>query len=150
MNSSILAVRAITSLYALQLIYSILWIVLGVYMAIMVIIGWIATSVSAWWWLLAVVPTFFILVGMVIWIIVYLLAKRLAPPMNKQRKAATKKFIGHIGRIAEHLGTPKFVIIFRVLKDVVMRPTSGQTFIGEISQEPGEIHRDFEALRRLF
>jgi len=150
MNSSILAARAITSLYALQLIYSILWIVLGIYIAIVVIIGWIATSVSAWWWLLAVVPTFFILVGLVIWIIVYLLAKRLAPPMNRPQKTAAKKFVRHIGRIAEHLETPKFVIIFRVLKDVVISPVSGKTFIGEIAQEPGEIHRDFEALRRLF
>ena len=150
MDSTILAIRAVTSVYALQLIYPLLWIGIGVYAIVMIIIGWIASMASAWWWLLAIVPTFAITVGIAVWIIVYLLAKRLAPRMNRKQTAATKKFVKHIGRIAEHLGTPKFVLIFRVVKDVIARPASGRTFIGEITQEPGEMRRDFDELRSLF
>lgn len=137
-------------MYALQFLRPVLWIGIGVYVLLLLLIGWIATSVSAWWWLLAIVPTFLMSVGIVVWLIVRTLAARLAPSMNKRQKTATKKFVGHIGTVAEHLGTPKFVIMFRVVKDILARPTSGKTFIGEIAQEPGEMRRDFEDLRSLF
>ena len=150
MNASVLAIRAITSQYALRLVQPLLWIGAGIYILLMVIIGWIASVSSDWWWLLAIIPTVVAALGAAAWVTVYLLAKRLAPEMNRKRTAATKKFIKHIDKVAEQAATPRFVIIGRVIKDVVVRPTSGKTFIGEIAQEPGEMRRDFDELRSLF
>lgn len=46
MNSSILAVRAVTSEYVKQLLWLALWVGLAVYGILLLLIGWIASSVS--------------------------------------------------------------------------------------------------------
>lgn len=150
MNATLLAIRAITSEYAKQLLIPILWIGLGIYALVIALVVWIATAVSPWWSLLGIVPTLLIIVGLLLWVIVWSLARQLSPPLSKRQRTATKKFVTHIGRVAEHVGTPKFVLVFRVIKDVVFPPQTSRTFIGEISQTPGEMKRDFEKLRDLF
>jgi hypothetical protein len=150
MNSTILAVRAITSEYATQLLLPLLWTGLAIYAVLMALIIWIAVEVSPWWLLLAFVPTIVIIAGVAVWIGAWILSKRLAPVMNKTQRKATRKFVGHIGKIAENLGTPRFILVFRIIKDVMTRPNSGQTFIGELSQTPGDMKREFEQLRSLF
>lgn len=150
MNKTLLAIRAITSEYARQILRPLLWIGVGIYAAIMAVIIWIAYEASPWWLLLAILPTILIIVGLLLWAIVWGLAGQLSPPLNKQQRKATKKFVAHIGRVAENIGTPKFVLMFRVIKDVVFPPQTSQTFIGEIAHTPGEMRRDFEKLRDLF
>ena len=150
MESTILAIRAVTSVYARGLLWPILWVSIAVYVLIMGLIGWVAYAVSNWWWLMGIGPTLLFIVALVAWVTVYLLAKRLSPPLNRRQRVATKKFVNHLGRVAEHMALPRFVIIFRIIKDVLTRPTSGRTFIGEIAQEPGEMRRDFDDLRNLF
>ena len=150
MNSTVLAIRAITSLYVKRLLLPILLIGLAIYAAIIGLVWWIAVMSSGWWWLLAVLPTFVIAVGLVLWLIARTVAIRIAPVMNKKQTAATKQFIKRIDGVAEHIGTPKFVIIYRVIKDIIVRPTSSKTYIGEIANEPGEMRREFEDLRGLF
>ncbi|RYX79421.1 hypothetical protein EON76_01735 [bacterium] len=150
MDSTILAIRAITSLYVKRLLLPILVIGLGVYVVIIGLIWWIAASVSNWWWLLATVPTVVLLIGLAIWVVVRILVGRIAPPMNKPQTVAANKFIKRIDGVAERIGTPKFVVIYRVIKDVLFRPISGKTYIGEIASEPGEARREFDELRSLF
>lgn len=150
MNATILAIRAITATYAQIILRPLLIAGIAVYAVVLAIIGWVAYAASPWWWLLAIVPTIIFLAAVVLWMVVFLLSKRLAPQMNKAQRSATKKFVGHLGKVAEHVGTPRFVLIFRVIKDVIMPPKSGQTFIGELAQTPGELRRDFDAVRRLF
>ena len=151
MTPTILAIRAVTGEYALQILRPILWIGLGVYAIIMGLIIWIAADVSSWWLLLAIVPSLIFVVGLLIWVIVWTLARRLSPQMNKTQKKATKKFVSHIGKTAEHMGTPRVLLIVRVIKDVLFPPVNGnRTFIAELAQTPGDMHRDFEQLRKLF
>lgn len=150
MDSTILAIRAITSLYVKRLLLPILVIGFGVYAAVIGIIWWIAAMSSGWWWLLAILPTVFVVIGLIIWGIAQLIVMRVAPPMNKRQTSATKKFIKRIDSVAEHIGTPKFVIIYRVIKDIIVRPTSSKTYIGEIANEPGEMRREFDELRAMF
>ncbi len=150
MDSTILSIRAVSSEYAKQLLWPVLFVVLGVYIGIMALIWWVAATASPWWWLLTVIPTCLVIILGSVWVVARALILRLAPTMNTQQKSATKHFVKRINRVAEHMGTPRFVIIYRIIKDALMRPTSGQTFIGEIAQEPGEMKRAFEELRRLF
>ena len=150
MNATILAIRAVTSEYARQLLRLLLWIGVGAYALVMALIIWIAYVASPWWLLLAIVPTILVIIGLILWVIVWGLARQLSPPLSKRQRKVTKRFVAHIGRVAEHIGTPKFVLVFRVIKDVVFPSQTSQTFIGEISQTPGEMKRDFEKLRDLF
>jgi hypothetical protein len=149
MNATVSAIRAITSVYARQLLRPILWIGIAVYVFLLVVIGLIAYSASNWWWLLATVPSLLFVIGLVVWTITWVLSGRIAPQMNKAQLVATKKFVKHIGYVAEHMGLSRFTIIVQIIKDVVTRPKEG-TFIGELAQKPGEMRRDFENLRKLF
>lgn len=150
MSSTVLAVRAVTSEYARQLLRPVLFIGIAVYALAAALIIWIATSVSLWWLLLGVVPTTLFCVGLAIWIGVYVTARRVAPSMNKRQHAATKKVVKEVGQVAERLGTPRFILIFQVVRDVLFPPKTGRTLIGELADAPGQLHRDFEALRKSF
>ena len=150
MDKTVLAVRAISSEYAKRWLMPFLFIGIGIYVVIMALIGWIATVVSSWWWLLAIVPTFLFLIALTIWIIVRIIAGRVSPPLTKEQKNIAKKFNERIDTVAERIATPKFVVLYRIIKDVVARPTSSKTFIGEIAQEPGEMRRAFDDLRNSF
>ena len=150
MSSTVQAVRAVTSEYAKQLLRPILFIGVGVYALAMAIVIWIAYAASPWWLLLAFLPTTLFCVGLAIWIGVRVTAGRLAPEMNKQQKNATKKVVKSLGSVAEQLGTPRFILIFRIIKDVVFPPSSKQTLIGELATTPGQLHRSFEELRKMF
>lgn len=150
MNPTLLAIRAVTSIYVRQILRIILIISLAIYAAVMAIVIWLSTDISPWWSLLGVIPTLLILIGSLIWIIVWTLAKRLSPIMNKKQKAATKKVVHNISEVAERLGTPRFLLLINVIKDVVFPPKDGQTYIGELAGTPGKLKTDFENLRKLF
>lgn len=150
MNTTVLAIRAVTATYARHILKPVFFIGIGVYALVMALIIWISVAVDRWWLVLAIVPTFLIIVGLGAWVLVWKLSGRLSPQMNKKQRAATKKFIHHIDDVAEHIGTPRVVLVFRVLKDVAVRQKTSRTFIGEIAQKPGDMKRDFDDLRKLF
>lgn len=150
MDKTVLAVRAITSEYAKRW----LWLPFAIgtfgYLFIMIIIGWVAAVADPWWWLLGIIPTILFLIALTIWIASRLIIARVAPVTNSAQRKAARRFIDRIDKVAEHAATPKFVIMYRILKDVIIRPTSSKTYIGEIAQEPGEMRRAFDDLRSLF
>lgn len=150
MDTTLLAIRAITATYAKRLLWLPLVVGTLVFIALLLLIGWIASSAGAGWWLLAVVPTFVYSVALTLWVVCRLLLTRLAPKMNSPQKKATKAFIKRIDTAAEHIGTSKFVLIYRMIKDTFSRTASSRTFIGELAQEPGEMRRAFNELRSLF
>lgn len=150
MDSTILAIRAVTAEYAKRLLWLPLIIGVAAYVVVLLLVGWIASSAGAWWWFLAILPTGIFMVALALWILARLFAMRLAPSMNKAQRQAVRHFSKRIDKVAEHVGTPKFILIFRITKDLVARPTAGKTFIGEIAQEPGEMRRAFDDLRSLF
>lgn len=150
MNATALVIRAVTAVYAQQLLRPILLIGLGIYAAIVALTIWLGASISWWWLLILVLPTFVLIVGLVIWILAWKLSQRLAPSMNKKQRTATKKFVSMVGRAAEHIGTPKFILIGTIIKDVIFPPQNDRTLIAEIAQTPGEMRREFEKLRKLF
>lgn len=150
MDKTVLAVRAITAEYIKQWLLPFLFAGIGVYAVVMGVVAWIASIASAWWWLLAVVPSIVFLLALALWVFVRVLAGRISPPLSKQQKRAVKRFNQKINDVAEKIATPKFVIVYRVIKDVITRPTSSKTFIGEIAQEPGEMRKAFDDLRNSF
>lgn len=150
MGSTVQAARAVTSEYARQLLRPLLWIGIGVYAFVAAIVIWIAYAASPWWLLLGIIPTTLFCVGLAIWIGVFVTAGRLAPDMNREQRKATKQVVKQVGAVAERIGTPKFILLFKIVRDVVFPPRTGQTLIGELADTPGQLHRDFEALRKLF
>jgi len=116
----------------------------------MALVIWITVAVNGWWILLGFIPTILFCVGLAIWGGVWFAARRLSPDMNKTQKKATKEVVEQVSKVAEQLGTPRFILIFRIIKDVTFPSSSKQTLIGELADTPGQLHRSFEALRKLF
>ena len=145
-----MAVRAVTAEYASQLLKPVLWIGTGVYVLIIGIIIWAGTASSPWWLLFTIMPTALFVIGLAIWVGIWVMAKRLAPEMNKPQRVATKKVVKQVSTVAEQLGTPRFILIFRLVKDVIFPRTTKQTFISELAETPGQLHRSFQELRKLF
>lgn len=150
MSSTVKAVRAVTSRYAKDLLLPILFIGVAAYAIIMALVIWITVAVSGWWILLGFVPTVLFCVGLAVWIGLWIAATKLSPDMNKTQKQGTKKVVEQVDKIAEQIGTPRFVLIFRIAKDVIFPSKTSQTLIGELTETPGELRRSFEALRKLF
>lgn len=150
MNPTILAIRAVTSMYVRQILQVILIVSLIIYAVVMAIVIWLSADISPWWSLLGIIPTLLVLIGGFIWVIVWTLSKRLAPVMNKRQRTAAKKVVHNISEAAERLGTPRFLLLINVIKDVVFPPKDGQTYIGELAGTPGKLKTDFENLRKLF
>lgn len=150
MSSTVLAARAVTAEYAKQLLRPILWIGIATYALVMLIVGWIAYAASPWWILLGFVPTTLFCVGLAVWIGVRVTAERIEPNMSSTQKKATKKVVRQLNTTAEQFGTPRFILLFRIIQDVVFPPKTRQTLIGELASTPGDLHRSFEDLRKLF
>lgn len=150
MDSTILAVRAITAVFGHKLLWPVLIVLVAVYMIIFGLSWWLASAVHPLWWLLVVMltPLFFVL--SIVWVLCFALLRRIHPPLNARQKKLTTEIVDHIAHIAEELGTPRFIILGRILRDAVFGSSLGGSYIGQMTREPGEAHRKFEELRRSF
>lgn len=150
MNSTVLAIRAVSSEFAMRVLWPLLFIGIGVYALVAAIIVWLAVAVSPWWLLLGVIPTILFCAALAVWIGVRIAAGRIAPGMTTDQKRLARKVVKRLASTAEQLGTPRFVLLFRVIKDIVFPPKTKQTLVGELTEIPGQLHREFDALRKTF
>lgn len=150
MSSTILAIRAVTSLFAKDLLRPVFFIGIVAYAVVMAIVVWITTSVNGWWILLGFIPTVLFFVGLAVWIGLWIAASKLSPGMNSAQKRAAKNVVGKLSRVAEQLGTPRIFLIVRIAKDILFPKSTKTTLIGELTETPGELRRSIDELRKLF
>ncbi|MES2630510.1 MAG: hypothetical protein V4611_00970 [Patescibacteria group bacterium] len=147
MNPSLLAIRAI----ATELSYRIYQpIVIGVSILTVVLIGlmiWLIT-LSTWWILLAV-PVFLAIIVVAILLVLAGLAIRVVSPRpTKNQKKEVAIFVDKIQRLSEVTQTPKFLLLFRTLKDVVVPTRYG--YVQSVITETVSLKRDFATLTDAF
>lgn len=148
MDSTVLAIRAITAFYARQLLWPAIYVWVGVYAIIFGFSYWLAESFHPLWWLLVLMLTPIFLVGIALWVACFVLVSRLHPKLTSHQKKLTREIVAHISHIAEQVGTPKFIILGRIVKDVVFGSSLRSSYIGELTAEPGEAKRKFDELRK--
>lgn len=88
------------------------------------------------------------IVGCLAWGLCFFLISRIHPKLNKTQTKLTREIVGHITHIAEQVGTPKFIILGRIVRDVVFGTNLRTSYIGEITHEPGDAKRKFDELRK--
>lgn len=106
------------------------------------------TTVNVWWWLLAapVIMCTLLIAGALC--VALAMVKMLRPTMTHDQKSGTIHFVDKLERVAEHVQTPTFILIFRVLRDMI-RPR-GRTFIESAAEDSTTLHTDLAKLERLF
>ena len=147
MNTSVPVVRAIGSEFAQRKLNSLIIIYAIVVSLLMVGAVWL-TTINVWWWLLAVPVIVLALAGFVALLAVRLLIRFIRPELNKVQKKAVKDFVDKLERVAENLQTPMFVIVFRVVRDMLL--PRKETFIKTVASDSTSLHKDFSNLVQDF
>ena len=150
MDSTVLAVRAITAVYGRQLLWPALVVWLAVFAVIVGLSWWLATAVDPLWWLMAVLLAPLFLVGVGIWSLCFVIISRLHPKLSKEQRQLTKDIVAGITTLAGELGTPKFMILAHIVKDVMFGSSLRGSYIGSVTSESADTKHRFDELRKSF
>ena len=142
MNASFQAIRAIGAEFAHQLWLVVFITCLVVGVLLVGILIWL-TTVSVWWWLLALPIGVGSSVATAILIVFRLLIRYVRPAQTKQQKNDIKAFVGKLQFASEFTTTPKFLILFRVIRSIAA-PKS-ETYLQEIL-ETKNLQKDFRTI----
>lgn len=147
MEPSFLAARAVGAEFAARMLRP--FVIGGSMLAALLLAlgGWLTTE-SAWWWLLEAPLILLTLLFIALTIMAYMAMRVVAPPQTKEQKQATALFADKLERVSSTIGTPKLVILYRVLRDT-LRPRAGG-YIEALSQDSKTLHVDFIALQTSF
>lgn len=122
--------------------------VLGIFaFVIIAAVIWL-TTLSGWWWLLAVPIIMFMLLGLFTALMVRAMLKKLRPELTKPQANEVNSFVDKLERVADNLQTPMFIIVFRVIRDI-MRPR-GSTFIRTVTEDSTTLRKDLLQLQKNF
>lgn len=146
MNSFVLTLRAIGSALAMRLFIPIVAIV-GVWFVLFYSLAFWLTTLSDWWWLLLIPLTSLLCIALAAGFVVLSLIRYVRPAQTKAQKQAVGRFIGRVQGVAEVAGTPKFLILFRVIRSIAS--PSKDTYLSELVKNK-ELASDFRALQRSF
>lgn len=146
MNSFVLALRAIGTQFALRL-YLPAALFSGIIAALLILGTLWLTTLSEWWWLLFIPLVVIISVAAAIMIIVLLLIRYVRPSQTKTQEQAVRQFVDKIQGIADVIGTPKILILFRVVRSI--SAPSKDHYLSDLVANR-ELGRDFRELQRLF
>ncbi len=145
MQATITVIRAIGAEYAKRLLLPL--IILGAVMVIALLDlgGWLTTQ-NAWWWILEAVFIFGALVFTLIAVVVSILLRALAPRLSRSERKSVRNFVDKLERVSENVGTPHFMIVYRVVRDTVHPSRDG--FIETVSRDSKTLAPEFMQLRK--
>lgn len=150
MNANILAVRALSAQFALRILRTTFWVGLAVYVFLIGMSWWLASAISGWWWLLGALVTLGAIIAGVVWLLFFLFVRSLRPSLNATQRKLCASLITQITDIPELASTPKFLLLWYVVRDLYQKTPFSETYIGEVVKKPGQMKRDFEELKGSF
>ncbi len=140
MQSKITIVRAISAEFIIRRIKPI--IILGAVIGFILLVAGIwLTALNAWWLLVLIPIVILMLIGIIGCFFVQSALQSLRPNFTKAESDNIKNFVNKLERIAEHLQTPMFWIVFRVIRDSLW--PHGPTFIENVTKDGTTLHKDF-------
>lgn len=146
MGPFVLALRAVGSQLAMRL-YIPAVIVAGTIMALLVIGTLWLTTLSEWWWLLFIPLTVLLSVVFAIAAVLLLLIRFVRPDQTREQKRAVGQFVDKIQGVSDVIGTPKFIILFRVIRSIAA--PSKDKYLSNLVKNR-ELAGDFRELQRSF
>ena len=147
LKPALLAIRSIAAEFARRLYFPVVIIFSIIAVVLLALTIWLIT-ISPWWTILLVLLFVAIFVVTSLLIVGYVIIKRVAPVQSKPQKLQTKGLVDKLVRVAEVTGTPKFIILFHVIKDVVSPSEKG--YIAALSNDTVTLKQDFITLKDSF
>ncbi len=142
-----LAVRAVSAEFARRIYVPVVY---GVGISLFVLIAlaiWLVTM-SGWWWFLLAPLIFVALIFITAAILVQFALAFLRPQQTSEQKSTVRRFVDSLQKTSEAISTPKFVILFRLVKDLLI-PGKG-SYIDELSGTASSLQRGFKEVINLF
>lgn len=147
MKASFLAVRSISAEFANRL-YRPIAITLTIILLCLVAASVWLTTFSSWWWVLCGVLIVLSVIEIGVFVAIALLIRIVAPLQSRAQKKQTKAFVDKLQRVADVVQTPKIVLLFRIVRDMIWARKHG--FITTLSRDTASLKQDFVDLRRTF
>ena len=125
MKPNILALRAISSTFALGIIGTAgIWggVIIG---GLLLIIGALAYFFSVWWWAAAIPVVSIGLVGLVIWLVLRFILKNIQPAMSTDQHKATSQFVEKAQRLFDNATTPYPLLAGRIVIETALKRKDG-------------------------
>ncbi len=111
---------------------------------LLALVSVLASFIADWIWWFMIPVGFFVLVGTVLLVIVWLILQAITPNMNRTQRKEVLAFTEKLQGLAELAGTPKVVLLYRIITDIISPKKSG--FISQTVTSTADIKRDFERL----
>ena len=147
MNPSLIVIRAVAAEFARRIFKPLVIAAVIISILLIVVMSWLV-AMSAWWWLLAVPVFAGIVIGSVILVIAGIIIRVISPTQNKSQKRQVAAFVDRIQRLSEITQTPKVVLLYRAVRDVVAPSKSG--FIQSVVTDTTSIRKEYKDLLDSF
>ena len=145
MNPLFQTTRSLAAEFAKRLYVPIAVTVGVVLVALLALSIWL-TTLSDWWWILAIIGLTLLVTGAIV--VAGIIINFASPTQTKTQKRQAKALVDKMQHLAEVTATPKFVLFFQVVRDVVAPSQSG--FIASLSDDTASLRRDFNELKDSF
>lgn len=147
MSSTLLPIRAIATELANRVFVPVA-IICAVISALLVA-GVIWLSTLGQLWLLLLIPiVMLICIAIGVLGVIKLTLMAIRPAQTSAQKKAVSAYVTKLQHLAEVSQTPKFVLLFRVVRDASAPSKDG--FIGTLAHDTIALKKDFQALQQLF
>ncbi len=149
MNTSplLLAIRAVSAEFARRIFIPTILIAGIVAVAFLAVTIWLVTQ-NAWWWLLLAPIIIAVSVGIILAVITAYALRFLSPKQTKDQKRSVKLFVDDLQEISEIVQTPKFILLFQLVKDTIFPSQSG--LISRVSTHVNSTRPSFSAIVASF
>ena len=149
MNSQpiILAIRAIGAELARRTFVPVATVLL-IIGGLATIGGWYLTTLSPWWWILCVVLLIALCVMIGVLFVVYNVIRYVRPEQTKQQKQQAKEFVDIAQEASEVAGTPKFILLFRVVRDIAQ--PSNSTYVRTLTTQTASLKSRFQEITKSY
>ncbi len=147
MQPTLKAIRSISSEFASRLFLPIA-ITAAVILVTLLVVAILLTTFSEWWWVLVIILSLVVIIAGVLCGIAGAIIYAIKPTQTKDQKQQVKTMVDKMQRVSEVTVTPKFILLFNVIKDVVVPSKEG--FISSITGDTTSLKNDFTNLRDSF
>ena len=147
MQPTLKAIRSISSEFASRLFMPIA-VTIGSILLVLLVASILLTNFSEWWWVLVVIIGLVVIIAGVLFAIAGAIIYSIKPMQTKTQRQQVKTMVDKMQRVSEVTVTPKFILLFNVIKDVIIPSKEG--FISSIAGDTTSLKKDFTDLRDSF
>lgn len=148
MNSNLLTIRAVGAELANRLWLRVLILAIIISALLIGLVILLQTTVSVWWLLLGFPVIIAISVALGVLFISKQIIRTVSPVKSAEQRQATKQFVDKMQAVSEVFGTPKFMILYNVIRDIAAPRKDG--YVATMINNSTSLTSDFKKISRLF